>query len=486
MRTTAITRVVGYARVSSEEQARGTSLQDQQDAIRQNAKTRGLTVSRIYVETESGIYEREERREQIRALMADVKPGDLVLCDKVDRWSRDPEFTYRTVRELREAGANVYFVGERIDPSTPEGDSMLGMRVFVAREEHRRIRERLIGTRNLMKDRGYYIEGAVPFGYRRRSVRSIAKHELEIVEADASLVRSAFRLAIGGHGIRVIGEKLRAKLPALTWGTHTISRMLLNRVYLGEVRTTAGEWIKGHHPAIIDADTFTRARRAVEARKLGGARPRDGSRTERWLLRGLARCARCGAVMGSAYGGGQPGGVYLRDYYRCAHRGKGCDAPLVRVLETDAQASAMILERLVDLREHLAREHERKPRLAVVDFTAERDRLQRRRERLLDLYSEGEMSRDELRTALGRVDVARLALDAKAAKAEAVSPLANREVRASLLREVDGVRRAWSKTSPAERQAMARMLITSIRVARDRAPEVEWRSADELAANVRA
>ena len=59
------------------------------------AKAQKLPAPSFYVESESAIHEKNERRERIRTLMADVRPGDLVVCDKIDRWSRDPEFTYR-------------------------------------------------------------------------------------------------------------------------------------------------------------------------------------------------------------------------------------------------------------------------------------------------------------------------------------------------------------------------------------------------------
>src|SRR5690242_9805871 len=99
-------RVLGYARVSSREQALGSSLQDQQEAIRAYTSARGLIVTRFYVEAESAVHEKIERREQMQALMRDVRPGDLVLCDKLDRWSRDPEFTYGSVRKILSCGAS--------------------------------------------------------------------------------------------------------------------------------------------------------------------------------------------------------------------------------------------------------------------------------------------------------------------------------------------------------------------------------------------
>lgn len=55
-------RALGYCRVSSLEQATGTSLRDQQAAIEAHAKARGVALERCYVEAESGIHENNERR----------------------------------------------------------------------------------------------------------------------------------------------------------------------------------------------------------------------------------------------------------------------------------------------------------------------------------------------------------------------------------------------------------------------------------------
>lgn len=55
-------RALGYCRVSSLEQATGTSLRDQQAAIEAHAKARGVALAHVYVEAESGIHENNERR----------------------------------------------------------------------------------------------------------------------------------------------------------------------------------------------------------------------------------------------------------------------------------------------------------------------------------------------------------------------------------------------------------------------------------------
>lgn len=68
-------RALGYCRVSSLEQATGTSLRDQQAAIEAHAAARGVVLAHVYVEAESGIHENNERREQMQALLRDVRRG---------------------------------------------------------------------------------------------------------------------------------------------------------------------------------------------------------------------------------------------------------------------------------------------------------------------------------------------------------------------------------------------------------------------------
>jgi site-specific DNA recombinase len=463
-------RVVGYARVSSEEQARGSSLDDQQAAIRAYAKSRGLVVERIYVEAESARAENIEQRAEIRALMVDVRDGDLVVCDKLDRWSRDPEFTYGSIRKILAAGASFYAVGDQCDPSTHDGDTMLSVRVLVAREEHKRIKERMVGTRMRLRDRGYWSEGHAPFGYRRQSERKDAERNVLLLHnAEAALVRKVFALCIQGRAISRIVETT-----GLT--RDVVAHVLRRREYTGEMRNSRDEWIRGKHPAIIDAATWLRARDALEERRLGGPRPRDAvSETSTWWLRDLARCALCGAKMSGAYAG--PRGEGRRHYYRCS---RPCTTRYVRVEPAEDAASELVLDRLADLREELAQEPKapvrRRP---VVDLAAERLRLARKRDRYLEAYSDGHSTRAELAEQMERLDAERLRLDA--AEASVPRP-ADPAARRAALRHLGALRRAWTGASPSERREIAGRLARSVGLAAGRLPVFAWRPAVELVA----
>lgn len=463
-----IKRVVGYARVSSAEQAYGTSLQDQQASISSYAAGRGLRVAKFYVESEGGGREKIEKREQMQALMRDTREGDLILCDKLDRWSRDPEFSYRSVRELREAGAHFYFVSDRIDPATPEGDTALNFRILFAREEHKRIMERTVGTRNILRDRGFYVEGTPPFGYRRskpKGTKGVEKNVLAIEPEEAALVRQMFRLSARGRSLTEICTELGVAKKRV-WSS------LRCRTYLGEVKTSRGEWIKGPHEAIVDAALFETVQQGLVARRLWAPRPRSApSETSGWVFRSLVRCAFCGAKMSGAYAG--PHGSERRHYYRCR---SSCTSRYVRVRDIEQKIEVLVVGRLGELRDELGSGPEPDVR-EPVDYSAKRAKLARQRERYQDMYANEQMTLDELRAKLAKVDAERLRLDAEEG---ASSRQRDPKVRRALLKELNQISRAWIGLGVEDKRRVASMLMSEVGIAADVDPKPAWHALERL------
>lgn len=476
-------RIIGYARVSSQDQALGTSLRDQQDSIRSHAARLGLKVDRIYVEAESAVHEKIERREQIQSLLRDVRNGDLVLCDKLDRWSRDPEFTYRSVREILAAGASFYAISESCDPSTPEGDTALGFRILFAREEHKRIKERMVGTRRKVRDLGYYVEGTPPMGYRRaapKGHKGLEKNVLVIVPDEAATVVRLFKRYIAGASMAQLAERFDLKIDRVKDALH-------RRLYIGEIQNTAGEWIRGKHAPIVDAATFQRVQDLIAERRRGGTRAHAGTETDDWMLRDVARCLHCEARMGAAYAGA-PG--KRRYYYRCIKtcRAKGPRAntgTYVSVRTVDEEVAALIEARLANLREQLATPFVPTVVARPVDFTARRKHLDARRARLLKQHEMSLVTDAELRAGCERIDAERLRLTAAENAHLAISPLASATVRQEMLRDVTVLRRQWRNASGVQRRAIASHLLVSIGIAVGLAPRPKWRSAEDLQEVVR-
>ena len=459
-------RVLGYARVSSVLQAQGDSLPNQQAVIRSHTEKRGLKVEAVmFVEAESAVHEKFERREQIQALMATVRAGDLVLVDKIDRWSRDPEFTYASVRQIHEKGASFYAIGDDCDPSTPQGDSMLGLRIFFAREEHKRIRERTVGMRKALRDRGYYVEGLPPWGYARQDVRkNVRRNELVVVEADAAKVREMFTRCVAGDSIDEITKALGVNRDRVAKGLHC-------RTYLGESKTSSGEWIKGPHPAIVTPQLFAEAQLALVRRKHGSRRPRSGAETSTWWLRELARCGLCGAKLSAAYAGPLEARRY---YFRCYAK---CTSRFVRVADAEYEVELLVFERLLELRTEIVECGEAKTRAPVVDVTERLEQLARRRLRYAEAYADGAIDREELRAKLVRLDEERERLVAKTKSSEPV-PAAKL---AAALRDVKWMGRAFEKAEPEERRRIVGAIASAVFLAAGKEARVEWVSAEALA-----
>lgn len=472
-------RILGYARVSSAEQAIGTSLQDQQDAVRAEGKVRGLVVARLYVEAESAIAENSEKREQINSLLRDVRDGDLVVCAKIDRWSRDPEFTYRSIRQILEVGADFYAIDDRCDPSTNEGDTMLNFRILFAKEEYKRIKQRMVGTRQALQNKGLYIYGKIPPGYRRADVKGAEKNVLVIHEEEAAEVRAIFRMCIDGKSFTEISDELGVS-------RGRVNIVLHNRHYLGELREAPGEklapgkrgtvWINGRHPAIIDPHTWMSAQKEMARRRMTDRPARYGSGTTTWWLRDVARCGLCDAKMIAAYSERNASGN-RRYYFKCYAR---CTSRYIRVERAEAQCEPYVVERLDELRESLIDSMKstakQEPKASGESLEAKRARLARKRERYVEAYSDGAMDREALRQAMTKLDAERMKLDAESFAPPPVTKERTKEV----LRLVGQIEAAWRKAKPEAKRRLVNGLARSVAIVEGAEPRFAWYSVEEL------
>lgn len=462
-------RVLLYARVSGAQQEKhGTSLEGQDVEGRKLCRERGYPEPVIFVEVEGGGAEKQEKRTEQRRLMAEVQPGDLVLCCKQDRWSRHTLHFLASTAEITAKGAKFYSISERFDPSTPEGKFASTMMAAGAEMEHARIKDRTVGTRRRLREAGLHVEGLAPIGYK-----VVARH-LVIDPQGATLVKRMFELSIAGESVRQIATQLLREFPGTRGIDGTaVARHLKDRRYLGESNTIGvrgkapiGEWIKSHDP-IIDQATWRASYAAVAKRKIGG-RPVSGeSRNADFLLRGLVYCGSCGRVM-VAHAPGPTGSTTHDGYYLCQHRTTGpkekrCDGPIARSDKVDAQLDAEVLAHVEELAEILSRP----PRALApttkkkVDHNAERERLIRKQERLIDAIGDGTIERSmakkkmlEIENELEEVEQKRFA-DAVPMTLPAVD-------RTELLGQVKMIRSGWARLTASEKRPLLKMLIDRI------------------------
>lgn len=474
---TPVLRVLAYPRVSGREQgSRGTSLPAQRERFAAYCTMRGLPAPIWYEEIESGTEAKRAQRVQFDRLLAEARPGDLVLVTDVSRFTRDVVDGVGSARDLVRRGIGLIAIDDGIDASTPEGMRRLEDQALGAQREGENIKRRTVGARMRLRDQGHVAEGPASFGYRRGARAERRQLELDVHVEEAALVVQLARRSIAGASLRDLAEWLGVEL-GRTVGENVVHTILRNRLYLGEVRDSRGVWIVGRHKAILDRETWERVQAGLKARAKGGRRPTGEARTATWLLRGLACCPECGARCGAAYGAGG------RDYYICAGRRRrgGCESGYVRVDVADPRADALALERLVELREELGRASAPSAPPKARDFDRERARIAGQLARAERGWVDGLLDDDGLRRArgrldeeLGRVEVA----TAAAARAErAGDPL----VRRRALRDVARLSAAWVAAPVATRRTAIGVLARTIRLHPDQVA-IEWRTAEELCA----
>src|SRR3712207_2874785 len=117
-------RVVLYARVSTEEQARsGYSLAQQMEALREYAAHEGYEVTEEVTDPgQSGASLERPGMDRVRDLVADGSVS-VVLAQDRDRLAREPAYHYLLKQEFEEHGCSLRALNDRGDDS-PEGELM--------------------------------------------------------------------------------------------------------------------------------------------------------------------------------------------------------------------------------------------------------------------------------------------------------------------------------------------------------------------------
>jgi site-specific DNA recombinase len=163
-----------YARVSSEEQVQGYSIQAQLRDCREWAEKHGYTIAKEYLEEGHSAFRHLEKREALKELLADTvskeRSFQLVIVHKLDRLFRETLDSATSRAILKRERVRLISVTEpMVGSNTPEDFFMehllVGMAEFYSRNLSREIMKGL-KQRALQ---GHLVFGP-PFGYRKEII----------------------------------------------------------------------------------------------------------------------------------------------------------------------------------------------------------------------------------------------------------------------------------------------------------------------------
>lgn len=124
-------RLVGYARVSTEDQ----NLELQVAAL----KKAGVLDDNIHVDKKSGI---SKRRQGLEHAIKDCRPGDTLVVWKLDRLTRSPPQLYALLERLKDKNVGLLSLTEMLDTTTAIGRLVMGITAAVSGFERDLIAER--------------------------------------------------------------------------------------------------------------------------------------------------------------------------------------------------------------------------------------------------------------------------------------------------------------------------------------------------------
>lgn len=402
-------RAAIYSRFSTEMQ-NPRSVEDQFEYCRAYATREGLSVVATFADhARSG--GSMVGRDGLSDLMEKAKAGqfELVIVEALDRLSRDLEDLAGIHKRLQFAGVQIRAVNDG-----PVDGLMVGLRGLIGQMQRedgaKKVRRGMAGV--IREGRS---AGGRAYGYRAVPGRL---GELEIVEAEAEIVRRVFAEYAEGNSPRRIAYGLNrngiAPPRGKVWNASTIHGnlqrgygILNNELYLGRVVWNKVRMVKNPdtgkrvsringsqerhiavvpHLQIISDETFDRVRelRVAATKK----RPETQRRPKR-ILSGLLRCGACGAGV-STCGKDKSG----RTRVRCSAARESGTCPDPKTCYLDTVETVVISVLMAELREP------RKVTLFIEAYVAERKHLlatsERRRSTLTRQIAEKQREIDRI------------------------------------------------------------------------------------------
>ncbi len=219
---------MGYARVSTEEQAsKGVSLDAQEARIAAYCAAMGLDA--VSIVADRGASAKSLERPVLRTLLAQVRGGDVstIVVLKLDRLTR----SVRDLADLLDLFAKhdvaLISVSEHLDTSSAAGRLVLNVMGTVSQWEREAIAERT-ATALAHKRQHRTAYSPTPFGYTREGTALVA----DAIEQDA--LREAIRMDKAGSSFREIAAMLTAcgaqPKRGKAWYASSVRAMLRSRI----------------------------------------------------------------------------------------------------------------------------------------------------------------------------------------------------------------------------------------------------------------
>lgn len=428
-------RVAAYCRVSTDREDQANSLASQKtyfsDYIQQHNDW--LLVDIYPDEGISGTTTRH--REQFNRMIRDAEAGkiDLILTKEVSRFARNTVDTLEYTRRLKRLGVGVIFTNDNIDTRDNDGELRLTIMASIAQEESRKTSERVKWGQKRRMEAGVVFGNHCIYGF------DLTGGRLTVKEDEAQVIRHIYHKFLNeGKGTHVIARELYEegvpppRSATGKWSCVMIRRILRNEKYVGDVLQkkfvtvdylthkkveNRGQeeqiLLQDHHEAIIDRPTWDAVQTELARRS---EKQTDKSKySNRYWCSGKIRCGACGSRFVPKITHRPNGDTYkIWECHSRAHYGNwkkngqgdyvGCNMRILNdktltacvqfvLQQLDLDYDAMARELAADIQKVLTDTPQGKD---LGRLQARQSDLERRKERVMDSYFGGDISKEEM------------------------------------------------------------------------------------------
>jgi site-specific DNA recombinase len=314
-------KAVIMCRVSSDEQAKGYSLDVQLEQLTKYCDRNDISIVKQYREDHSAKnFNRPEFQNFLQFVKRNKGEVDLLLITSWDRFSRNLSDSLVMLATLEKLGVKVQAIEQPIDLSIPENKAMLALYLVIPEIDNDRRSIKIRGGIRGSLKAGRWCRQA-PLGYK--NTRDQNNKPIIVPSSYAEHVKYMFeQVAIGKLQSEVRQEVIKK---GVVISRSNFSKLLRNPIYMGKIIVPKCEdepmmIIDGIHEAIITENLYFEVQQMLSDNNKVRKLPVYKSSREELPLRGLLSCSHCGEKLTGSRSRSATGNRYF--YYHCNYCSK--------------------------------------------------------------------------------------------------------------------------------------------------------------------
>lgn len=429
--------IAAYCRVSTEKTDQLNSLEAQKEFFSEYTKRTGDTLVRLYADEGISGTKIKNRKEFLR-MMSDAEKGlfDMVVVKDISRFARNTVDLLQNVRKLKSLGIETQFLTANM---TSMGNSEFVLTIFgaLAQEESANTSKRVKFGKKMNAEKGRVPN--IVYGYDK----IVGDYfNLTINKEEAETVKKIYHwYTEEGYGAAKIANLLNEQGSRTKrnckWSQNAICRILNNELYTGRIingkqevsdfltgqrrEKDETEWLVVERPElrIIEDEAFERVQEIMRGRH-DAFNMNHERQSNKYLFSTLIKCKECGWSFRRTVR------TYKNTYVRwvcsgrnalgtgsCGNKTSVDEGELIEVLQ---EYFGNILKQKKKVINYVVNEFQRVYKAKDENVTYEKElnaelaKLQKKRQKYMDMYTDDLISREELNETIGgmRQEIERL------------------------------------------------------------------------------